>query len=159
MKTFKEFLTELFTSNFTSKMDPDPKNVKNPNDIDEVTFTFKTDSGKPGRVELRRAFGSGGLWTLEFFIGEKQNITGEGESIKIFSTVLNDLKTFINIFKPTELYFSAHKENENNSRSNLYTRMIKTYAKQLGFTFEVSDSKSERSFTLIKESKVIQKEL
>lgn len=154
MKRFKEYLVEVFNSPYPILMSPTETSITKPSTVDEVTFKFRTALGVNGRIVFNRSFGSGDMWSLEFFVGDSQDVTGEGDAYKIFATVIESIKKFIAIFKPTEIYFSAYKKDANNSRADLYLRLIKTFAKSIGFRFELSDSKTERSFLLIKEQKL-----
>ena len=86
----------------------------------------------------------GDEWQVEFHRNNSQEITGEGDAQRIFATVLNSIHEFIEKEDPERIRFSASKEDEsgqitNTSRSSLYTRLVKRYAGQWGYSVDTSD--------------------
>jgi GNAT superfamily N-acetyltransferase len=82
-------------------------------------------------------------WMVEFYRNNSQEVTGEGDAQKVFSTVLVAIQQFITKYKPLKIYFSASKEVEpgqnTESRAKLYDRLVLRYAKSLGYKFFRAD--------------------
>ena len=82
-------------------------------------------------------------WQVEFWRNNSQDVTGEGDAQRIFSTVLSAIQQFINTYTPERIRFSATKETDagenNRSRSTLYTTLVKRYARVWGYRADVSD--------------------
>jgi len=82
-------------------------------------------------------------WAVEFYRNNSQDVTGEGLAQRVFATVLSAIQQFIDQHEPERIRFSASKENDsgqpNQSRSSLYTRLVKRYANQWGYRVDVSD--------------------
>lgn len=93
-------------------------------------------------------------WMVEFYRGNSQEVTGEGDAYKIFATVLEAIKEFISKKDPEFIRFSATKDVEPGqnaqSRSKLYTTMVKRYANSLGYSVEISDQGSTTIYELSK---------
>ena len=66
-------------------------------------------------------------WELVFMINGKTRATGAGDQFRIFATVLEVTKDFIEKENPEEIMFTADKPEGNESRTKLYTRMVKKY--------------------------------
>jgi hypothetical protein len=92
-------------------------------------------------------------WMVEFYRNNSQEVTGEGDAQKVFSTVLVAIQQFITKYKPLKIYFSASKEIDPSinygpddvvpnpeSRAKLYDRMVLRYAKSWGYKFFRSDN-------------------
>ena len=92
------------------------------------------------------------IWVVTFSIDGDLAITGEGDEIKIFSTVLDVMKDFIQREVPQDLYFTAAKTPEsNNSRIKLYTRLIKRFARDHGYRLvRTDDGREEVGYTLVR---------
>lgn len=103
--------------------------------------------------------GSTNKWGIIFAINDDHTATGEGDEFRIFATVIQIIGAFIKEVEPDKLYFTAEKPttpdtNQNsNSRSSLYTRMVKRFAGQVGMRATIDDEGDKTDFTLIKESK------
>ena len=82
-------------------------------------------------------------WHVAFDRGHSQEVTGEGDAQRIFATVLYAIQQFIGKEHPDKVYFSASKKVESGqnseSRSNLYSRMVKRYASSLGYDSVIDD--------------------
>ena len=93
-------------------------------------------------------------WMVEFYRGNSQEVTGEGDAYKIFATVLEAIKEFISKKDPEFIRFSATKDvqpgQNAQSRSKLYTTMVKRYANSLGYSAEISDQGSTTIYQLSK---------
>ena len=78
-------------------------------------------------------------WEIEFTRNGSINVTGEGDQFKIFATVIDVIREFIQRVNPERVTFSAEKEDLNTkstSRAKLYSRMVRTFANQLGYDFK-----------------------
>ena len=91
-------------------------------------------------------------WMVEFYRNNSQEVTGEGDAQKVFSTVLVAIQQFITKYKPLKIYFSASKEVEpgqnTESRSKLYDRLVLRYANSLGYKFFRADNGSSVMYQL-----------
>jgi hypothetical protein len=65
----------------------------------------------------------------ENFRPDKVNLTGTGDSRKVFGTVVKIVKDYIDTYKPKTLYFTA--ENSEPSRIKLYNTLISQVSKEL----------------------------
>ena len=122
----EQFTTNLTTEgNLTEVFDSDsyPLEWEEVND-DEISAYFTTDNGRAGEVLFT-------IWDypnhkdvvyLEFAIKGKQNVTGGGDALKIFSTSINATKEFISKNPTNYILFDAEEEN----RKRLYVRMAKS---------------------------------
>lgn len=90
-------------------------------------------------------------WEVDF-VDENGSIdaTGKGDQFKVFSTVLAILKDFVKDKEPKIIEFEASKSKGSNSRSSLYSRMLKKYSKTLGYSFKESDEGTSTAFTMTK---------
>ena len=100
-------------------------------------------------------------WMVEFYRNNSQEVTGEGDAQKVFSTVLLAIQQFIKKYKPLKIYFSASKEIDPSinygpddvvpnpeSRAKLYDRMVLRYAKSWGYKFFRADNGSSVIYQL-----------
>jgi hypothetical protein len=86
----------------------------------------------------------GGIWDMEFHRGGSQDVTGEGDAFRIFATMLEAVKQFIQVEKPGIVSFRATKDvdpSEANpeSRAKLYNRMVDKFAGKMGYTASMDD--------------------
>ena len=86
----------------------------------------------------------GGVWDMEFYRGQSQDVTGEGDAYRIFATMLSAVKQFINTENPRIVSFQATKDVDPNdanpeSRAKLYDRMVDKFANQLGYNASMDD--------------------
>lgn len=95
-----------------------------------------------------------GSWQVEFWRNNSQDVTGDGDAQRVFSTVLSAIQKFIQTEDPNEIEFSAQKDTDmgerNLSRSSLYTRLVKRYASTWGYRVDVSDYSGSTSYRLEK---------
>lgn len=96
-------------------------------------------------------------WKIEFSRNQTHNVTGSGDAIKIFSTVIAMAGEFIQAMKPNMLGFTADKSDANMSRTKLYDRLISRFAGKLGYTYETktSDDNPMVIYNLIRKDKKI----
>lgn len=144
MKTFKNFLNELFTkpSKFTKKVD---KKNNEP-----ISYYYKsTINGKELIVGVLRINEKDykNSWELYFSVDDDTDITGEGDELDIFSTVLSIIEDFIKTEKPDIIEFSVDPNEE--TRVSLYDRMVKRFSLKVGYR-----AKEETGlYTLIKKGR------
>jgi len=132
MNTFKTYIAELFDKPLPyrklGKLKPAQRGVHQSIDYEfsieiegvatKVTTTFRDVDGTE-------------QFSVEFDVGDKFNITGLAgtDAIKIFTTVVAQIKDFIEAEQPIKLEFTAAKaRGEGSSRSKLYDRMTKRLA-------------------------------
>jgi hypothetical protein len=76
-------------------------------------------------------------WSVVFWRNNSQEVTGEGDSQRVFATVLNAIQTFIEKYTPNKIIFAANKVDDTGhdtqSRANLYDKLVQRYAKSWGF--------------------------
>ena len=101
-----------------------------------------------------------GIYSVEFWRGNSQEVTGAGDSQRVFATVLEAIKQFIQKRNPEQLYFSANKDVEPGqkagTRSNLYTSLVRRYARALGYEADVSDFAGSTTYKLYRLNEQIQ---
>lgn len=95
-----------------------------------------------------------GIYSVEFWRDNSQEVTGAGDAQRVFATVLAAIAQFIKKRKPEQLYFSANKDVElgqkAGSRSNLYTSLVQRYARAMGYEADVSDFAGSTTYKLHK---------
>jgi pyrimidine deaminase RibD-like protein len=96
---------------------------------------------------------------VSFFRNNSQEVTGEGDSQRIFSTVLAAIQEFLKKEQPANMSFSASKEVEsgqnNMSRTKLYNRLIQRYANAWGYKFHSFDHGDIVEYELSKINKTV----
>jgi hypothetical protein len=92
-------------------------------------------------------------WMVEFERDENMEITGEGNALRVFATVLTAMQQFIAKRKPARLNFSAEKEDDpNGSRARLYDRMVQRYVSGTGYNLIRKDVPGGATYTLTKQA-------
>lgn len=98
-------------------------------------------------------------WIVSFNRDGSDGVTGEGDAMRIFATVIAILKDFTKKYKPPTLGFSAFKSyddlakakgDKKGSREKLYLRMIKKFAPKLGYTFSSRTDNRMTDFELVR---------
>ena len=116
-----EFLAELLDRPLPIKWEEEPGYVRAYFDV----------NGKEGMVKFYyEAF----VWTIDFFIDGRHDITGQGNELAIFSTVSKAILEFISKHNPNLIAFSAREP----SRAKLYKRMSQRLT---GYTIDPELSK------------------
>jgi hypothetical protein len=140
-----------------------PKNMKrqkvdptfNVNEAFDQPYRLKWEAGDYGDVDAYAKLDDGNYlsimfnkgynqdkeeaWNVEFFRNNSQEVTGEGDQQRVFATVLSAIQKFIKKYKPNKVIFSASKDNwakqqqNSESRSSLYDKLIQRYARAWGF--------------------------
>lgn len=148
MISFTTFLNETFNSLY-------PVNRKNksiPGWMNEIVYEFRTDKDQVVKV-IYNKLEKENIWGLVFKVDGMQNITGEGDALKIFSTVISTIKDFVKTESPEVILFTAEKDpntNSNISRSSLYTKMIKNVSNEIGYRYTITPNDQKTTFELIK---------
>jgi len=98
-----------------------------------LTINFYTDSDVADNED----------WTVEFWRGNRLDISGAGDQQRVFATVLTAIGQFIEMQEPETIRFTADKDVEPGqkpmSRSNLYDRLVQRYAQAWGYKLDRSD--------------------
>jgi hypothetical protein len=139
----REFLNEAFTA-------PYPMTWEHSDESHDALV--KLPDGSNLSIMFSQNYNIEGSWQVEFWRNNSQDVTGEGDAQRIFATVLSAIQQFIEQYQPDEIEFSAQKEtnsgDQNLSRSNLYTRLVKRYAASWGYRADVSDYAGSTSYRL-----------
>lgn len=139
----REFVTEAFTA-------PYPMTWEHGDESHDALV--KLPDGSNLSIMFSQNYNIEGSWQVEFWRNNSQDVTGEGDAQRIFATVLSAIQQFIEQYQPDEIEFSAQKEtnsgDQNLSRSNLYTRLVKRYAASWGYRADVSDYAGSTSYRL-----------
>jgi len=83
---------------------------------------------------------------VEFYRNNSQEVTSEGDAMRIFATVLSAIQQYVKEYQPKRLTFSASKDNwakqqqNSESRSKLYDRLVQRYSKAWGYRAYRADS-------------------
>ena len=98
-----------------------------------LTINFYTDSNYADNED----------WMVEFWRGNRLDISGAGDAQRVFATVLTAIGQFIEMEQPETVRFTADKDVEPGqkpmSRSNLYDRLVQRYAQAWGYRLDRSD--------------------
>tara|TARA_R100000951_G_scaffold21633_1_gene17997 strand:- start:1218 stop:1697 length:480 start_codon:yes stop_codon:yes gene_type:complete len=103
-------------------------------------------------------------WTVTFERNMSQQVTGGGDAMRIFATVIEVIKDFVKKEKPQELVFSAEKpawranlhhkdpkrSKDMGSREKLYKRLVQRYAGRLGYKYTTQSDYGATDFRLVK---------
>ena len=106
--------------------------------------------GKPLHIMFNNE--GDGEFFVEFYRNNSQEVTGEGDAQRVFSTVLNAIQTFIKMEHPWRLMFSASKAVEpgqnSESRAKLYDRLVQRYANAWGYDMYHEDHGDQVTYEL-----------
>lgn len=144
MKSFKQFqnqINELFDKPARWKLDI----------ADEEQLIYKSNiDGKELAVDFVRVDDIS--WHMTFTVDRKLSITGKGDEVKVFSTVVDIMSNFVKDENPYQFTFFAEKTQEHgSSRVRLYNRLIKRFAASHGYRLTDKDDRGQHVYyTLIK---------
>ena len=125
-------------------------------------YNFKTDDGSKVVVKMEEMAWSDdeSSWSIVFLRNGTAVVTGEGDALRIFATVIATIKDFVKKVKPQEMTFSAEKPNTGSrgsgkkaplgSREKLYARMTKRFAQQMGYNFSSQSIGTATDFRMVK---------
>ena len=89
---------------------------------------------------------------VSFWRNNSLEVTGEGDSQRVFSTVLAAIQKFLKIEQPANISFSASKDvdagQNTESRSKLYNRLVQRYAATWGYKANAFDHGDEIVYEL-----------
>ena len=135
----KEFITEAFDQPYPFKWE------KGEESMDALA---QLPDGSNLSIMFNQDIGQGGddVILVEFYRNNSQEVTGEGDAQRIFSTVLSAIQQYIDEYKPQKLIFSAMKDLDPyanygpdnpkpnpESRAKLYDRLVQRYAQSAGY--------------------------
>ena len=146
MKSFKQFKTqinELFDKPARWQMTRDSRGaVDYQSNVNGKDLAVVFDIIAPG------------TWEVIFTVDSELAVTGEGDGdeMKVFSTVLDIISDFIKNKDPEKLYFTAEKSPVyGSSRIRLYNRLVKRFASSRGYRLKDKDDVGWKvSYTLVK---------
>src|SRR6056297_1595780 len=126
MKPFKEFIAELFNRPARWKLKV--------NDSDLLTYV-SNNIGKEKTLSVDFvSHKNDGAWDVQFDVDGSSDVTGLGDEIVVFSTVLDIMKDFVNRVDADKIKFDGAKGKEDgDSRVKLYNRLIKKFASSHGY--------------------------
>ena len=98
------------------------------------------------------------VWYVTFERKGEMSVTGEGDAMRIFATVIDIIKDFTKKEKPQELAFSADKpawlvdagKGQKGSREKLYKKLVQRYAGRMGYKYSSTSSSSATEFSLVR---------
>lgn len=139
MKTFNQHITEAFDKPY--------KYTLRKKGSDEYTSKVKLPDGSTLEIQMSGIEWDDDLtsWNVSFTRGDSMDVTGAGDQMRIFATVIDALKQLIKKESPEEIRFSAAKTKgatgkQQGSREKLYGRLVKRFAGQMGYkATEVND--------------------
>lgn len=131
-------------------------------DSNMILAEFKLDTGEYIYVDFRKIETTNNGWDVGFSRNEISKATGEGDQFKIFSTVIDIIKTFIEKTPDLEyLEFIADKRqhergNARNTltRASLYKKMVKTLSNKYNLDYKIFDGSKKTKFKLFTKEKL-----
>ena len=173
MKSFKQYITELFDKPYTWKSVGKKHSREEILNSEEMTtsypfthrYGFKTDDGRNFVVEILHGMGIIDRKntkvihkSIASFADESRDvttgITGKGDAMRIFSTVTAILLDELKEYKPEMMKFSGDKhdfrgdELGKTGRVKLYKSLMNRFAKKAGYNHTVDDYGDTVDFTL-----------
>lgn len=150
----KSTITEAFDKPYPTRV------IGFDSDSERTYLTFSTDSGTQYEIRFSLWDDLDGkeTWRVSFsnesaMDDEPHGITGTGDQMRVFSTVIAEIGKFLQERAPHQLQFFADKDPraERNSRSSLYTALVKRYAPN-DYTVSVEEGDDKTWYTLTKKS-------
>ena len=144
MKRFAVF-SEALDKPYPYKTLIDPTKGRDPN---KAKYEFGKGKNKV-TVEIYRTHWHGeteeAVWDVSFSRGGSIEKTGQGDEFKIFATVLDILKKFVDDVKPVHVNFAAEKAaDDKGSRGKLYLRLANKF---FGKDYKIRTDVSKSSFS------------
>lgn len=151
----REFVTEAFDQPYPVEWEHSEYG-----DVDALTrlpdgtilsIMFNQESGHDGS--------SPSHYSVEFYRDNSQEVTGEGDALKVFATVIEAIRQFVIKMKPDSISFSASKEPEVDmakpganvnpeSRAKLYNRLVQRFAGSMGYGVQQQEGNGKVTYTL-----------
>ena len=136
MKTFYQYMNEAFDTKIKwTKMDS--RSASSGGNIQK--YRGKIDNQN---IEMSYTIASTAPEVnIVFTVDGTMKVTGKGNQMKIFGAVINHITSWIKEHPEINLVnFTSHKEDpDDNSRSKLYSRLVKRYASKMGFKVDEID--------------------
>ena len=156
MKSFSQF-SEAFDSPYKIDMvtynDKDYKGKAKLKDGSELVVRADQERNSEGKMVS---------WDITFKRSGKVSLTGEGDQMKVFATVIDAVQQFIKKQDPEEFSFVADKDSytqadpkEMQSREKLYGRLVKKYFSK-GYKVHQDTNKLGTAW-IIKKQKAVKK--
>lgn len=120
LKKFTNFIDETFNHPYRWMMDSEEDTKK--------VYYFRTSDNRAVRVFFQTDEPGDTSWEVSFTVNGKTEVTAGGDAFKIFGTVIDIVKDFMQEFEPTSLMLSADTKGGANSRASLYAKMVKNLA-------------------------------
>lgn len=136
-------VTEAFNQPYAFRWDPEYD--RGPDPEDQYNALARLPDGTNLTVKFYRDPDVDGDedWVVEFWRGNRVDISGAGDAQRVFATVLTAIGQFLEIAEPETLRFTADKDVEPGqkpmSRTNLYDRLVQRYAQAWGYRLDRSD--------------------
>ena len=169
MKTFKQYITELFEKPYSFSSFGTLPNKKlfqwaysdeidmGDEEGDVANYKFKTDDGRtfvinfnytvrPMKVICKIDFDDTGA-------EDEHLLTGKGDAMRILTTVLFTIQKELKRSKPDYVEFSSQKveKEKKTGRTKLYGRMVRQFAGKMGYNLKsIVDHKYKNIFVLEK---------
>ena len=167
----EQFLTESFDRPYKLK-GLSKKSRMSPSNSYKTTYKFTTDDKRKFEVDFESYIGPLKLFNrdldkdyhfVEISFSDETNwaasprfgLSGKGDAMRIFATVLSAISTFTKNFKPDEIEFGADKTSYtgdlevDTNRARVYQALIKRNAPRMGYKLtNLSDKQHEFIFTL-----------
>jgi hypothetical protein len=131
-------------------------------DFGDVDAIARLDDGTFLSIMFNKGFSKDSkeeAWSVEFYRNNSQEVTGEGDSQRVFATVLSAIQTFIKKYKPNRMTFSASKEVEpgqnSQSRARLYDSLVQRYARAWGYRAFRADTGNKVIYELSRRQPVV----
>ena len=153
MLTFSQHITELFDKPYAFTLKAITKQTR---PVPGVTL-YRANVALPDKtmltIEFEREPTTQGHWTVYFYRGGSFELTGKGDQMKIFSTVIAAIRELINKEDPLVISFAAEKDGsgeDKTSREKLYARLVKKFASTVGYKIDTVSSSAGTMFSLKK---------
>lgn len=142
MKSFRQFLSELFDSGYSyrwvEKLEYD------------IGASWRAEASTPnGKLVIYFDDDGGDITEIHFEVGGTTRRTGAGDAQAVFATVLDATKEYVKERKPNEIHIRSEKEGRTgrstnpDSRAKLYTALSKRFAGKLGY--KIQDTRNTSS--------------
>lgn len=114
----------------------------------DVDALAKLPDGSPLSIMFNKQQDDDGdeIVQVEFYRNNSQEVTSEGDAMRVFATVLSAIQQYIKEHQPIRLSFSASKDNwakqqqNSESRAKLYDRLVQRYSNAWGYRTVRADS-------------------
>jgi len=127
MKTFNEYITEVFDKPFSWKF------VRGGYRTGQSIASFETDSEEHQEIKVILDY-FGGRLDVSFTSNGSLNLTGKGNAGRILATVLEILLKFIKEADPSSVKFIAATDSP--ARERVYKKMVDRYLKGSGYMLD-----------------------